>query len=192
MAGNAPGSEPSVIALMRDAVRDFTIIVKGEIALASAEFKRSAAAGAVGATIVLVIVVLLAMAGLFASIALAFGFYAMGLSLWLSFLLVAAIYTVVGIILAAVAAVAFRKIKGPQTAARVAAQTKAYLQAALAPGQEDAEDESDQAPTGVPATATTPTASTPAQNVTLPARVPSATAAPSTTTASGEKNTPSA
>jgi uncharacterized membrane protein YqjE len=175
MAGTGSGAEPSVIALVRDAVRDFTVIVKGEIALASAELKRQAAAGAAGGAILAVVFALLGMAGLFASIAAAYGLYALGLPLWASFLIVAGVYLVFAIILAAVATVMFRKIKGAGTATRIANETKAYLQAALAPTKEIdvtiTETETVVTPEGDVVNKVT----TNTRSVTLPARRPDAT-----------------
>jgi ABC-type multidrug transport system fused ATPase/permease subunit len=175
MAGTGPGTEPSVIALVRDAVRDFTVIVKGEIALAQAELKRQAAAGAVGAALMGVVLALLATAGLFASIAAAYGLYALGLPLWASFLIVAGVYFLFAIVLAAIAMVMFRKIKGAGTASRVANETKAYLQAALAPTKEIdvtvTETETVVTPEGDVVNKVT----TNTRSVTLPARRPDAT-----------------
>ena len=195
MAGNAPGTEPSVIALVRDAVRDFSVIVKGEIALASAELKRQAAAGAAGGMLLAIVVSLLSVAGLFASFALAYGLNAAGIWLWASFLIVAGLYLLFSIILVFIAVIAFRKIKGPQNASRIAAQTKAYLQAALAPVKEDdadgAEGTDGEAPKPVPVDPSGPTA--PVRNVTLPARVPSAQATPPTASpAPGSEGKPKA
>jgi hypothetical protein len=174
-SGTGPGSEPSVIALVRDAVRDFTVIVRGEIALAQAELKRQAAAGAVGGALLAVVVALLATAGLFASIAFALGLYEAGLPLWASFLIVAGVYLLFAIVLVAFAMVMFRKIKGAATASRIANETKAYLQAALAPTKEIdvtvTETETVVTPEGDVINKVT----TNTRSVTLPARRPDAT-----------------
>jgi ABC-type multidrug transport system fused ATPase/permease subunit len=174
-SGSGSGTEPSVIALVRDAVRDFTVIVKGEIALAQAELKRQAAAGAVGGALLAVVIALLATAGLFASIAFALGLYEAGLPLWASFLIVAGVYLLFAIVLVAFAMVMFRKIKGAATASRIANETKAYLQAALAPTKEIdvtvIETETVVTPDGDVVNKVT----TNTRSVTLPARRPDAT-----------------
>ncbi len=184
MAGQTPGSEPSVVALVRDAVRDFTLIVKGEIALAQIQLKQAAANGAVGAVLIMFVVSLLTMVSLFASVSLALGFAALGLAMWLSFLLVSVLYLLFALILAFVAIRFFQRVKGPEAAKRVAVETKVYLQAALMPPK-PADEATDTAPDAAATTtgaATTPSSTTPAQpaaapaprSVTLPARLPDA------------------
>ena len=175
MAGPAPGSEPSVIALARDAVRDFSVIVKGEIALAQAELKRQATNGAIGGFFIFIMLLLLSVAGLFASVALALGLNAAGVWLWLSFLIVSALYVVFAVILLAVASYLFRKIKGPETAKRIAIETRAYLQAALAPTETiDVTVTETETVVGADGVAVEQVTST-TRSVTLPARRPDAT-----------------
>jgi len=170
MAASAPGSEPSVVALIRDAVRDFTVIVKGEIALASQEFKQSAAKAAAGGGVVMLVLALLGTAGLFGSISFALGLYAAGLALWVSFLIVAGVYLVIAIILGLIAMAIFKRVQGPETAARVSRQTKAYLQAALTKPAPELPAEADNVrPTSGPAP---DEPAQPLRTVPLPARRP--------------------
>ena len=98
--------------LVADATRDISSILRSEIALAKAELSADLKTAATGAG-------MLAAAGVFAFLALillliaaAFGLVAAGLPAWLSFLIVAGVLLLVGVILVFVGKSSISKVKG--------------------------------------------------------------------------------
>ena len=114
--------------LVADATHDISSIMRGEIALAKAEIGADAKRGGVGAG-------MFAVAGLFAFLALilllfaaAYGLVAAGLPTWLSFLIVAGLLLVFGVILALVGKSSLSKVKGkPERTIRNAKDTIAAI-----------------------------------------------------------------
>jgi hypothetical protein len=112
MTSQDGATERTLGQLVADATHDISSIVRGEIALAKAEFGADVKKAGVGGA-------MFAVAGLFAFLALillliaaAYGLVAAGLAAWLSFLIVAGVLLLVGAILALVGYSAVKKIKG--------------------------------------------------------------------------------
>jgi len=116
--GNGPAAmgngstERTLGQLVASATQDMSAIVKSEIDLAKAEITADAKKAASGGA-------LMAIAGVFAFLALilllisaAYGLVAAGLSPWLAFLIVAVVLLVIGAICVLVARSAFQKIQG--------------------------------------------------------------------------------
>lgn len=112
MAASTGGSERTVGQLVADASSDLSTIVKGEIDLAKIELKSEATkAGKGGAMFAAAGVLALYMLG-FLLTAAAWGLFALGLSRWLSFLIVALVLLVIVAVLALVGKKQFDKMQG--------------------------------------------------------------------------------
>ena len=121
-------TERTLGQLVADATHDLSSIIRSEIALAKAEIGADAKKAGVGAG-------LFAAAGFFASLALillliaaAYGLVAAGLAPWLSFLIVAGVLLLLGVIMALVGKSRISKIKGkPARAIKNAQDTIAAI-----------------------------------------------------------------
>ena len=130
MTSQNGATERTLGQLVADATHDISSIMRSEIALAKAEIGADAKKAGAGAA-------MFAVAGLFAFLALillliaaAYGLVAAGLSPWLSFLIVAGVLLVVGVILALVGKRAVTKIKGkPERTIQSAQDTIAAIRA---------------------------------------------------------------
>jgi hypothetical protein len=114
--------------LFSDASRDLSTIVRSEVALAKLELQaetKTAVTGAVGFVVAGVLGFLGLMLLLFAA---AFGLFALGLPLWLSFLIVAIVVFVLAGILALVGKSRVSKVGKPERTQRTAQHTVQTLQ----------------------------------------------------------------
>jgi hypothetical protein len=120
---------PTLGALVATITEELSQLVRGEIELAKAEMKRSARNGAVGGGLLAAAAAVLVMVGLLATWAAVYGLAAgTGLPLWASFLIVAAVYLLVAVILGLAGVMSLRKARGPEQAVAEMQRTKEILQ----------------------------------------------------------------
>lgn len=120
-----PLEERSLGELMATFSRDLSLLIHQEIALAKADLKAGATKAAAGGGALAVAIGALLLAVPFLSVAAAFGFQALGLTLGWSFLVVGGAYLLLGLFVAAVAGLLLRKAKPPK---RAMTSVKADLQ----------------------------------------------------------------
>ncbi len=114
--------------LVADATHDISSIMRAEIALAKAEISADAKKAVAGAGMFAVAGVLAFLALILLLIAAAYGLVAAGLAPWLSFLIVAGVLLVIGVILALVGKSRLSKVKGkPERAIKNAQDTIAAI-----------------------------------------------------------------
>lgn len=116
--------------LVADASRDLSTIVRAEVALAKAELKKDAVAGAVGAALFVVAGVFAFLALILLLIAAAYGLVAAGLEPWLAFLVIAAALLLLTAVLALVGKSRLSRIGPPERTARTSKETLEALKAA--------------------------------------------------------------
>jgi hypothetical protein len=119
--------EPTVGQLVVQAQREFAAVVRGEVELAKAELKDSAAAAGRGAGMFGAAGFLGVVAFVLLSIAAAYGLVAAGLHPALAFLVVAGVYLLVALVLVLVGRSQLRKISPPERTKASLAETKAVL-----------------------------------------------------------------
>lgn len=124
--GTATG-EPTLGQLVVQAQRELTSVLRGEVELAKAELKDSAAAAGTGAGLFGAAGFLGVVAFILLSIAAAYGLVAAGLHPAVAFLVVAAVYLLLAGILALVGRSRLRKVSPPERTKASLAQTKAAL-----------------------------------------------------------------
>lgn len=108
---------PSLGTLVAGITGELSALVRGEIALAKAEMRESAKAGAAGAALFVVAGVLLAMVWLLVTWAVVYVLVEVAdLPTWASFLIVAGFYLLVAIILGAVGYFRLKNARGPEMA----------------------------------------------------------------------------
>jgi hypothetical protein len=115
--------ERSLPELFKAASNDLSALVKSEVALAKAEVQaeaKNAIAGAVGFVVAGVLGFLALIMLLFAA---AYGLYALGLSRWLSFLIVAVVLLVLAGLLALIGRSRLRKVGKPERTQRTVKHT---------------------------------------------------------------------
>jgi Putative Actinobacterial Holin-X, holin superfamily III len=125
---------PAVGDIIKDITDDVKQLVQDEIELAKAELVPSAKKAGIGAG-------LLGGAGYFGIngltllyVAVALGIYALGLSLWLSFLIVAVALLLIAGILAAIGLANVKKVKGPERTIAQAKESVASIKGAIQHG----------------------------------------------------------
>ncbi len=123
--------DPSVGQLVGSIREDLTALVRGEIDLAKAELRESAARAGAGGALVGIAIYLVLVASILLAIAAGYGLVAAGLHPAVAFLIVAGAYILLAVILGLVARGRFRKVSGPVRAKR----TVATVTAALRPGR---------------------------------------------------------
>ena len=133
MAATDPRPEaderPTLGALVATITRELSLLVRGEIDLAKAEMRQSARNGATGGGLLAVAAALALMVGILVTWAAVYGLTdGTGLPLWASFLIVAAVYLVVAVILGYVGVRTLQKARGPEQAVAEAQKTKGILQ----------------------------------------------------------------
>jgi membrane protein implicated in regulation of membrane protease activity len=106
--------EPSVGTLVQSAMADFSTLVRAEIELAKAEVGKSAKKAGIGAGAFGAAGVVLAFSAFFFFIALAEFLTWLGLTRWISYLIVWALLVVVGVIAALVGRRFIKKIEKPE------------------------------------------------------------------------------
>jgi protein-S-isoprenylcysteine O-methyltransferase Ste14 len=119
---------PTLGALVADITSELSQLVRGEIELAKAEMRESARRGAMGAALIAVAVVLLAMVGVLFTWAAVYGLSETGLPLWACFLIVGAVYLLVAVLLSLIGANSLKKAKGPEQAVAEMQRTKEIVQ----------------------------------------------------------------
>ena len=139
---------PAVGDIIKSITDDVKHLVQDEVELAKAELIPSAKKAGVGAG-------MLGGAGYFGIngltllyIAAALGIYALGLPLWLSFLIVAVALLVVAGILALVGLASIKKVKGPEKTIAEAKETVAEIKAAVQQGNAAAKAPAIEQPVG--------------------------------------------
>lgn len=125
-----PGPDAAAMStgqLVTSIKEDLSSLVRGEIELAKAELRESAARAGVGGALVGVAGYIAALATVLISVAAAFGLTALGLHPGWAFLIVGVLYLLVAAGLLLIARNRFRGIKGPERAMRVAAEASQAL-----------------------------------------------------------------
>jgi threonine/homoserine/homoserine lactone efflux protein len=123
------GSEPTIGQLVANASKDLSGLIRGEIALAKTELKKTAVAAGTGAGMfgaaaflgVLVIILL--------SIAAAYGLTAAGLHPAIAFLIVAGAYLLIAAVLVFLGMRALKSAKGPQRTIETSKESVEVLKA---------------------------------------------------------------
>ena len=126
-----PGTDqrPSFGALVADIANELSQLVRGEIDLAKTEMKDSARAGAAGGAMLAVAGALVAMVGLLVTWAALYGLSdGAGLPLWASFLIVAAIYLLVAVLVGFLGIRSLKRARGPEKAMAELQRTKEIVQ----------------------------------------------------------------
>jgi hypothetical protein len=113
--------------LVLQSVEDIATILKGEIESAKKILTASIKKLGFGIGYVITAFLLLNVSLLFLLIALAYGFIQVGLTGWVSFLLVAAIMIALAVIFIFLAVRSFSKVRGIGDASRISSETKSYL-----------------------------------------------------------------
>ncbi len=119
--------EPTVGQLVVQAQREFAAVVRGEVELAKAELKDSAAAAGRGAGMFGAAGFLGVVAFILLSISAAYGLVAAGLHPALAFLVVAGVYLLVALVLVLVGRSQLRKVSPPERTKASLAETKGVL-----------------------------------------------------------------
>ncbi len=120
---------PSLGTLVAGITAEISALIRGEIALAKAEMRESAKAGAAGAILFVVAGVLLAMVWLLVTWAVVYVLVEVAdLPVWASFLIVAGFYLLVAVILGAIGVFRFKKARGPEMAKAEMQRTKQIVE----------------------------------------------------------------
>jgi threonine/homoserine/homoserine lactone efflux protein len=123
------GSEPTIGQLVANASKDLSGLIRGEIALAKTELKKTAVAAGTGAGMFgaaaflgLLVIILL-------SIAAAYGLTAAGLHPAIAFLIVGGAYLLIAAVLVFLGIRALRSAKGPQRTIETSKESVEVLKA---------------------------------------------------------------
>ncbi|MEO8106244.1 MAG: phage holin family protein [Actinomycetes bacterium] len=120
---------PSLGTLVAGITAEISALVRGEIALAKAEVRESAKAGATGAILFVIAGVLVGMVWLLATWAVVYVLVEVAdLPTWASFLIVAGVYLLIAIILGAVGVFRLKKARGPELAKAEMERTKQIIE----------------------------------------------------------------
>ena len=120
-------SDASIGALVAGIQQDLTALVRGQMELAKAELRDSAARAGVGAGLIAAAAFLVLLAVVLISVALAYGLVALGLHPGWAFLIVAGFYILLAVLLGLLARNRFTRIQPPVRVQRVAARTREAL-----------------------------------------------------------------
>lgn len=121
-----PSPDQSLGTLVSTATANVSSLVRLELELAKSEIRTSVKQGGTGAALAVVAVALAAVAFLMLSVAAALGI-ATVLPDWAGFLIVAAVYLIIGGVLAFVGIRHLQRVKGPERATAELEKTKSYL-----------------------------------------------------------------
>ena len=121
-----PSPDQSLGTLVSTATANVSSLVRLELELAKSEIRTSVKQGGTGAALAVAAVALAAVAFLMLSVAAALGI-ATVLPDWAGFLIVAAVYLIVGGLLAFVGIRHLQQVKGPERTTAELEKTKAYL-----------------------------------------------------------------
>jgi uncharacterized membrane protein YqjE len=125
--GSGVDSDASIGALVAGIQQDITTLVRGEVELAKAELRESAARAGAGAGMFAAAAFLVLLAVVLISIALGYGLVALGLHPAWAFLIVAAFYLLVAAVLGLLGRSRLQRIKGPERAQRAATRVGQVL-----------------------------------------------------------------
>jgi hypothetical protein len=117
----------SILKIIVQTINDLSIILKGEITIARLGLTASVKKLGFGIGFVITAFLLLNISLLFLLLALAYGFIQIGLTGWISFLLVAAIMIALAVIFIVLGVRSFCKVRGIGDASRIGSETKKYL-----------------------------------------------------------------
>jgi len=120
--------DPTIGRLVAETSRHLSSLLRSEIALAKAELKVSVMAGGIGAALLAVAGFLLVLVVILASVALAYAlqrWFEIGAD-W-AFLVVAAAYLLIALVLALVAVGRFKKVSAPERTIETTKETVATL-----------------------------------------------------------------
>jgi len=124
---SANDADASIGRLVAGIQQDLTILVRGEIELAKAELRQSAAQGGLGGGLIGAAAFLVLLAVVLGSIALAYGLVALGLHPAWAFLIVAGFYLLLAGALGLVGRSLLGRVRGPERAQKVAARVSQAL-----------------------------------------------------------------
>jgi Putative Actinobacterial Holin-X, holin superfamily III len=123
-------NEPTLGALVASASRDLSALVRSEIDLAKAEIKDDVSHAVKGGGMFGAAAFLGLLATILLSFALAYALFALGLSRWLSFLVVGILYLAVAGVLAFLGLKQVKQVKPPQEAIQSTKETVEVLKGA--------------------------------------------------------------
>ena len=119
--------DKSVFLRLFQIISDVLTIVKAELELAKNNLTYSAKKLGLGISFLIISLFLILIFLLFILITIAFVFVALGLNLWLAFLLVAVIMLGISVVFALLGFRSFRKMKGISDATKIGLETRKYL-----------------------------------------------------------------
>jgi hypothetical protein len=116
--GGPDGAEPSIGALVAEASRDLSTLLRAEVDLAKAEIKDEAKSAAKGGAMFGAAAFLGLLAVILLSAALAYGLMAFGIWTWLAFVIVALLYLLLAAVLVLVGRKAVSQVGPPERTIR--------------------------------------------------------------------------
>jgi uncharacterized membrane protein YqjE len=112
--GPGVGDEPTIGRLIADTSRDLSALIRGEIELAKTELRFSVKAGGIGIALFAAAAFILILAIIMLSIAFAFFFHWLYFGVAVSFLLVFAVYLLLGALLAYIGVRKIKQVRAPE------------------------------------------------------------------------------
>jgi hypothetical protein len=125
-----PDGEPSIGALVAEASRDLSTLLRAEVDLAKAEIKDEAKTAAKGGAMFGAAGFLGLLAVILLSIALAYGLIAFGIWTWLAFVIVALLYLLIASVLVLVGRNAVNQVGPPERTIRSVRETASLVKRA--------------------------------------------------------------
>jgi hypothetical protein len=125
-----PDGEPSIGALVAEASRDLSTLLRAEVDLAKAEIKDEAKTAAKGGAMFGAAGFLGLLAVILLSIALAYGLIAFGVWTWLAFVIVALLYLLLAAVLVLVGRNAVNQVGPPERTIRSVRETASLVKRA--------------------------------------------------------------
>lgn len=122
-AGQPDGDEPSIGALVAEASRDLSTLLRAEVDLAKAEIKDEARTAAKGGAMFGAAAFLGLLAVILLSIALAYGLITLGVWTWLAFVIVAVLYLLLAAVLVLIGRKAVSQVGPPERTIRSVRET---------------------------------------------------------------------
>jgi Putative Actinobacterial Holin-X, holin superfamily III len=121
--GQPDGDEPSIGALVAEASRDLSTLLRAEVDLAKAEIKDEAKTAAKGGAMFGAAAFLGLLAVILLSIALAYGLITLGVWTWLAFVIVAVLYLLLAAVLVLIGRNAVSQVGPPERTIRTVRET---------------------------------------------------------------------
>ena len=181
--GGRDRDRQSIGQLVAVITEDLAALIRGEIDLAKAEVRESAAQAGRGAGLLAGAAFLAFFAFVFLLVAAAYGLVAAGLPVWAGFLIVAVVLLLIAVILGAVGKRHFDRVKGPERAKVQKEETRRVL-SSVPQRFKDANERASKAETIV---VTPPTPTPPAEPSTAPKPPATPASTPTPTAAAGEE-----